>query len=264
MAVNSQNSWNQSHWDWETWWKYKNFTLKTKIWGIRSFEGFLNIKKQNPTYYKRNLWALVKRLESIQLYLNEQWYKNIDPIEYLAYLYFDEQASTRDISDILRSIWIRYNETSVGYLFWKILGWNLRDQYDDKNKVTKKKNKAKYRRNAPQLLEITKNFWNEKRNLVTQWIVQDIQNILWKWIILESTKERIKEIKKWFEKVKVIFSEILNKDIYDFIKDLSNNHKPPTISLIINTIVKTIWVELGINGEIPQISKNTIVYILKK
>ncbi len=259
------NTWTQTVWSWEVGWStYKDFTLKTKVSGIISWEDFLNIKIQNPTYYKRNLRPLEKRLENIHSYLKELSYKNTDPIKFLAYMYFDEQASTRDISNKLQSIWITYTESSISHLFWKILGWNLREQYDENNDVTKRKNKSKYRKNALQLHEVTKNFWNEKRNWVTQWIVQDIQKILWKWVLVESTEERIKEVKKWFEKVKVIFSEILGKNIYDFIRDLSKNHKPPTISLIINTIVKTIWAELNIDSETPEVSKNTIIYILKK
>lgn len=116
-------------------------------------------KLNNPDAIFDYLWYLVhiwkhkrkhafskmtEKLNEIKSKVVLKYSNSVDPIEYLAYLYFICEYSTDDISKKLSDIWIIIPKRTIVQMFSVTFNWELRHK-NDRTAISHRKNKAKLR-----------------------------------------------------------------------------------------------------------------------
>ncbi len=91
---------------------------------------------------RHTLWLISDRLIELKKCLVETYSNSVDPVEYLAYLYFECWLWLRDISKRLEDIWVDYPSRSLSVLLWETFWWQLRT-HNEWTKITERKNKTK-------------------------------------------------------------------------------------------------------------------------
>lgn len=90
----------------------------------------------------------LERLEDVKFQLEEIYTGNTDPIHFLYHQYYVEFLSLRDISKRLEEMFsVTYPVTSLRGLF-DLLWWERRENFDEENPITAKKNSAKVKNGA--------------------------------------------------------------------------------------------------------------------
>lgn len=69
---------------------------------------------------------IIKRMEEIRMRLSEVYNKEIDPIAWLAWCYYDQWHSCNTISDLLLDMWIEYKKWSLSQFTMKQCKWKMR------------------------------------------------------------------------------------------------------------------------------------------
>lgn len=148
----------------------KTFVLKTKLEGIASLFEYKKINGQNP----KRQWV-IEKLETLRESLQKEFWRNIDPIQYLWYLYFDEGFAIKDIRRKLETHWVAYaDESSVRRLFENHFEWELRDRTGEGSRLAKTRRKVAYKKN--EALREWVDIW---RGLVEEAVRNKVESIVW-------------------------------------------------------------------------------------
>ena len=109
-----------------------NFNInKYNIKWIKSFNEFIQIYTSTKTWkfnWKYN--SVKEKLNNLSDILKVKFKQEIDPVEYLIYLYFAKQISIIDISNNLKQLWINYPKSSLHNLYHNVLDLELRDRLE--------------------------------------------------------------------------------------------------------------------------------------
>jgi hypothetical protein len=90
--------------------------------------------------------SVASKFETLKEKLSEKYSSKVDPVEFLANLYYWEWLSAESIMERLQQLWIEYtNVKSVLSLLNTTLWWNLRDSWEFTS-ITKKKRVENQRR----------------------------------------------------------------------------------------------------------------------
>lgn len=244
---------------------FRHFKIRKNFRWITSFAEFLNQKIKNEQYYNQHLKWIEEKLRKIKEYLVQQNYKNTDPLQYLWYLYHEESLSTRDISKRLSSIGVSYSVSWLLHLFKETFWWEMRENFDEWNPITKKKNTRKIRWNIS-LIEGKKRSLERQNQEIKQKVSSLLSDITLEQDTYQFDKKKYNAYKKDFDKIDYVFSIYINKSIYSLVTDLKNEwFKAPTIATLINSLCKELLLinEAAIE-DFPETSKNAIAYILNK
>ncbi len=109
-----------------------NFDInKYNVKWIKSFDEFIQIYTSKKTWrfnWKYN--SVKEKLYNLSDILKVKFKQEIDPVEYLIYLYFDQKISIIDISNNLKKLWISYPKSSLYNLYHNVLDLELRDRLE--------------------------------------------------------------------------------------------------------------------------------------
>lgn len=241
----------------------KNFISKAKLEWVDNFQAFLEKKENDKNTHRRASYeALQEKLIKLKDYLRRNSYKDIDPIKYLWYLYYDEQLSLKDISTRLIHEWIYFSPSGLKRNLHDVFGWNLRDNYDAENQITKKKHRAKFEqekviawkreKRIGELEELRK----KALSLLDETLEQDIY---------EFNLQEYNRFKKGFDKIIYVFNTYYKRNIYEVIQSLRDEWLSfNSIVIIINNLCRELLI---INQptirEYPKTNKTTISNIIQ-
>lgn len=128
---------------------WENFSWTEWLWDLKIFFDKNYVRKNLPRYADKLIWDwfknygdylsyynswdkrwkmfLKKRIDSLARNLKEKYNYDIDPIEYLIYLYYIEELSIVDIFKRVKNLGMIYkNESSLEKTFKLAFGWSLR------------------------------------------------------------------------------------------------------------------------------------------
>ncbi len=177
IAIKTYNSATGTLWSWNN--IKRSFSisyeLKEKAWWIVSMTDFYDYYNN---WEKRWKTRLLNRLNTYKNWLKKKFGIDIDPIEYLLFLYFKEGKSIEDIFYSENNKWLNYkNDTCLWKLFKDTFWWKLRDTAW--SKLTKKKREAIKEKQVSWLKASNLEKSKEKRKLLVSKIKDLVKDILW-------------------------------------------------------------------------------------
>lgn len=164
-----QNSWTNTTWYWD-----RKEIIEINI--DSTFEWMTSLTQ----LYKEKYRNKHPFLEKLKITLKNKYNNDVDPIQYLYYLYYEEKLSTSEIYDRLYKIWDYNNEYKNTFelmfktTFWWELRWNTEASQNTKRKQSINNwNKWKL---SNGLVEINK----ERANLIENEIKFLFDQVKWK------------------------------------------------------------------------------------
>ena len=149
----------------------KSIFFKNFVW-MTSWNDYLEYYNNGEKRWKIRIKT---KLETLALNLEKFYKRKIDPIEYLIYLYYQEELSVEDIYIRTKDIWMTYSESDwLFMLFRKTFWWILRD--NSWSIVTTKKKQWGRQIIVARGINDEKN--REKYILLQEYISSKVNNIL--------------------------------------------------------------------------------------
>lgn len=221
---------------------------------IRSTEEFIES-------YKTKKWTIHKKYQHRLEFLyrikrniqeTSQW--SIDPIKYLAYLYYAEWYSVNDIHRKFCELWEYENDETLRKFLVNILFWKLREA-NDRTETSKRKSITS--KNVFAILEANKS----KQEEAKLWAKKILRDIIGSWFEREISQEYIDSLSTKKEKILYVLKFIFvrnDKEIIDIIKRINsfNKYWYSAIALALQELL----VERDIKGFV--ISKHDIRHII--
>jgi hypothetical protein len=203
--------------------------------------------------------SVASKFETLKEKLSEKYSSKVDPVEFLANLYYWEWLSAESIMERLQQLWIEYNNVnSVLSLLNTTLWWNLRDSWEFTS-ITKRKRVENQRRQ-----------WQ----ILTRYTLQESERIREKCISIidDFSKPSTEEVT--LEKKRIYQWKPLTRALYilktckwigiDEISSIySNGIGLDVISQILQDILNAIIEEQKLNISI-KIHKNSLIWQLEK
>lgn len=192
----------------------KTWHLKIKddfVW-IKSLDEFKRKyrNKKGRINWHYNTWA--DFLENFWNHLLSKYWTEIDPIEYLIYLYWDKKEWISYVEIHKRYCYMgnyqnveTFRRFLVNILWWKLRDWNDRTE-SSKKKSEKSKNTSWFTENNNNKALIAQENFNKALLLTLEWSKNEISNIWFDLIIYKSkwVKEKWKKI-QWSKKEQNIY-----------------------------------------------------------
>lgn len=110
-------------------WEWSNFDYRNIQWiqkGVISLEDFLNKFDRSKWPNKHNYTDIYTFLLKLQLYINKNSIPITDPVQYLAYLYYQKNIWTHTIFNKIWQLTHYWDYTKLCYLFKYVFNWELR------------------------------------------------------------------------------------------------------------------------------------------
>lgn len=239
MLIKKINNWTNTKWNWETIVKELNITIDfNRLNWIKNLSEFISEYSTKKWKFNWRYNSVKEKLIELKLSLSKIYVNKPDPIEYLLYLYFQEELPIRDITNRLEKLWIKYPQNSLHNLMTNVLWHSLREN-SEKTEIKEKKDIAKAKNNKinTKRLEETKDAVEEiliNNKAENKWFkLEDyskkknktlkITYLLNKfWFIKEESRENLinflkkfKEKWLWWDRITNALKTIINTYIID-------------------------------------------------
>jgi len=227
----------QTLWTWKIIRTFKINKESLDECNIKTIYDFYNAYKTKGWKLNRNYLSVEEKLLNLKNKLSTLFSNNVDPIQYLAYLCFEQQISIRDISKRLtQEMWLKwFSKSTLQNLLTVTLWFSLKGNHDET--PTKMKKDIKKWKNHPLNLE---------RQAETKEAIK---------LLLEENKRKVENIISFnieeYETLSNVFKRVtyllyqynfIQKKweiwLYDFVKELSEKwFWGGRISQIFDTII---------------------------
>lgn len=257
---NSHNTWDQMPWIFVLDFDVKKCPYLNRD-SITSIDEF-NAKPSKKWSHAR----IFPKLDALQKWLRKNFNNDVDPIQYLIYLYYEKELSTYEILERTQALWFPYqNQSSLHKLFTRSFWWKLRDNKE----MTERRKRKISRKSSPSLQWLKKSkekLWEENSKKFHDSLIQilDLTHTVKNWFSIEQYHSFDKKSDKIFYLLET-YEDISFKVLCDIAKNtnmwwtslariinnkLENIHKcNPDIELLtispamIHTLLKRHWIK---------------------
>lgn len=257
MRPIQRNTWTWTSWVWDGE-IHTTFNLKIKpneSWfqgGIKNYGEFLKKVRDNQRYR-----SVKEKLQTLKDNLKRRYWKEIDPIVYIANLYFWRKLSAQDVMIRVNELWFDYNNVnSILSFFNKTLWWQLREG-SEQTEVTKKKRGTLEGKWGATLKEHTLKVSSEIRascmniinNIPIPERIEFDNEILKKWKPLQKVLYILEKF-RWIseDSIALIYSQWIGLEV------ISN-----TLQTILNETIANHNLKIEL-----KLHKNSLIWMLKK
>lgn len=205
LVMQMCDPWTWTEWTWNTIKKIIQITIPNNFIWIKNYREFLEKYKTKKWKIHWSYKNIEDKLKIIGEWLKQEYWKSIDPIEYLIFLYYNEKISADDVANRIKSKYgIDFGERKN---FWRILSntlwWELRQNNEEtptklkKDKIKAKKLDHHIKRKKETKDEIDKILWlsswkffSEKEFERKKTKREKLIYIFWAFWIIEEEKEK--------------------------------------------------------------------------
>lgn len=204
-----------------------DFENKNEILNLNDFikrQNHIDSYMQSCKFRRTNHIKLKEKVIRLQEILRKKFIKDIDPIVFLHWLYFDKNLSIESIVNYIKQIYDELWETDYFYknsaalqkLFTQVLNWKLKNSKENKNT-----SEYKSREKPAQLIAKNQEEKDKRKALFLSWYIKNntIDNTEFDINIFNSLKFKYEKfiylLEKYFKISKKSYQELLNIDLWN-------------------------------------------------